>query len=68
MTPLPDEHVAKVCQPGKGAATCRYLTMTPMKPSAGWTCVKLVPGLKAYLDDRVARETIRARGDNCEGR
>ena len=31
-----EQHVEKTCQPGKGAATCRYLAMG----SGGWSCEK----------------------------
>jgi len=62
--PPDDDYVMKVCQPGKGALTCRYLTMA----AGGWSCEKLVPALKSHFDARVARGDMNAQGDNCEGR
>jgi hypothetical protein len=61
---LTDEHVNTVCLPGKGMRTCRYLTVI----SRGWQCAKLMPDLADVINERVARETMVARGDNCEGR
>lgn len=55
-------YIENVCKPGK-ADCCRYLVM-----SEGWECAKLHPGLKLMLDDRVKAGTIRAVGDNCEGK
>jgi len=57
-----DMYVKAVCKVGQ-LECCRYLTMGPN----GWSCEKGTPALKALLDDRVAKGTIRARGDNCEG-
>lgn len=56
-------HIEKFCQPGK-AECCRYLMMG----GEGWECAKLQPALKLVLDDRVKEGTIRAVGDNCEGK
>lgn len=57
-----DQWAENVCAIGKGAACCRYLTMSPK----GWECAKHSE-LATMLDDRVAAGTINARGDNCEG-
>jgi hypothetical protein len=62
MKAIPDDHVAKVCKPGKKDC-CRYLTMS----GKGWECAKLT-SFKSLLDDRVKAGTIRAIGDNCEGK
>ena len=56
--------VKPICKIGMGAECCRYLTMSP----TGFTCVKFVENLKTLLDDRVARNDMNARGDNCPGR
>jgi hypothetical protein len=60
---LTEEHVKLTCRPGTGAETCRYLTMG----AAGWSCEKHT-SLADQLDQRVAKESMVARGDNCEGR
>jgi hypothetical protein len=60
----PDDYWTRtVCKMGQGAATCRYLTMHP----EGWSCEKH-SGLRTHLDMRVKQNSIRARGDNCEGK
>ena len=43
---------------------CRYLGGSPV----GWKCLKLDENLKKLLDDRVASNTMNAKGDNCEGK
>jgi hypothetical protein len=58
-----NEHVKNFCKPGKGNACCRYLVIS----ANGFECVKDTD-MKAYLDARVAMETMVARGDNCEGK
>jgi hypothetical protein len=63
MTPPDTFHVDSVCKLGHGEETCRYLAMS----ANGWSCEKLGP-MRAYLDNRVKNGSIRARGDNCEGR
>jgi hypothetical protein len=60
---LDDQHVKSVCKMGQGAACCRYLIMSV----GGFECAKLT-ALKAHLDARVAKEDMRARGDNCPGK
>jgi hypothetical protein len=62
LEPITEEHVRTVCQPGT-TKCCRYLTMSPK----GWSCEKH-GSFRALLDARVAADTMRARGDNCEGR
>lgn len=56
-------HVIDVCKIGQGSGTCRYITMS----SSGWECGKLTPWIRALLDERVESNTIRAKGDNCDG-
>lgn len=63
MSKLTDDYAKNTCKWGQRAATCRYLTMD----ANGWGCAKLVPDMRAYLDGRVERGTINARGDNCKG-
>lgn len=58
-----DAHVKTVCKPGHGAETCRYLAVDAL----GWDCLKLT-SYKNYLDNRVASDTMVAKGDNCPGR
>lgn len=62
---LTDDHVDKVCLPGKGVRTCRYLTVMG---GAGWNCAKFRYDLAGIIDQRVAQGTMVARGNNCEGR
>lgn len=60
---ITDQHAQDVCKVGMGVFCCRYLSMGPQ----GWSCQKH-GSLRAHLDQRVATETMHARGDNCEGR
>jgi hypothetical protein len=57
------DHVKNVCKIGQGNTCCRYLVIG----SSGFECVKNTD-MKAYLDSRVAMETMDARADNCEGK
>jgi len=59
-----EEHVKNVCKPGSGSKTCRYLTMS--MSSGRWDCAKY-GSLRRTLDERVANNTINAKGDNCGG-
>ena len=64
IQPLVDnEWATSTCKVGQGAACCRYLAMGPN----GWSCEKHSE-MGRYLDQRVAAETMNARGDNCPGR
>jgi hypothetical protein len=65
MNDFPDmDYIKAVCRIGQGANCCRYLTGS----ARGFECAKFNAGLKRHLDERVAAQTITARGDNCEGR
>ncbi len=55
-------HIETVCQPRKGAKTCRYLALR----GADWCCEK-AGHLRGELDERVKADTMGAKGDNCEG-
>lgn len=60
---ISNAHLEVVCQRGKGANTCRYLSSV----AQGWTCVKNTP-LKAVIDQEVrANAGWRAKGNNCDG-
>jgi hypothetical protein len=59
---ITEEHAKAVCKPGT-TECCRYLTMGPR----GWSCEKHST-LSLAIDKRVAEGTMRAIGDNCEGR
>jgi hypothetical protein len=59
---LINNHVRNICKIGQGNACCRYLVIS----GVGFECVKGTE-MKAYLDSRVAMETMVARADNCEG-
>ncbi len=54
------QRVEKVCVPGSGAKTCRYLTMG----GSGWDCAK-TSSLRRALDERASE--MNAKGDNCGG-
>lgn len=56
-------YIADTCKAGQGPATCRYITMG----ADGWACAKLLPLLKATIDNKVSRGTMKAQGDNCPG-
>ena len=56
------DKVKTVCKVGQGAECCRYLVCG----SKGFECVKGTDTGK-FLDSRVAKGTITAKGDNCEG-
>jgi hypothetical protein len=58
-----NDHVKNVCKVGQGNACCRYLVIS----ASGFECVKKTD-MKAYLDARVAMETMIARADNCDGK
>lgn len=62
-TPPTDDDVRLLCRIGEGAATCRYLTRSPV----GWSCEKHGEFHK-LLDQRVMLKMMNARGDNCEGK
>lgn len=59
---ITDEHAKSACKPAT-LECCRYLTMGPN----GWSCEKL-GSFRSLLDERVKAGTMRAIGDNCEGR
>lgn len=61
--PLTEDHIASVCKLGKGAKTCRYLSMD----AKGWDCLKNTT-LSWQLDERVRKGVITAQGNNCEGK
>ena len=58
-----NDHVRNVCKIGQGNVCCRYLVLS----GQGFECMK-GSEMKAYLDSRVAMETMVARGDNCPGK
>ena len=57
-------HVVKVCRPGHGAETCRYLTMD----GDGWACARGNDKLETYIEEQVTQGATTARGVNCSGR
>jgi len=61
-----DTHVETVCKPGQGAATCRYLAVSPGREGTRYTCEK-ASGLRPQIDERVKAGTMVAQGDNCGG-
>jgi len=59
---IPKAHLNSVCQFKKGEKTCRYICLT----SSGYFCVKKSK-MKSMLDERVKKNQMSAKGDNCEG-
>ena len=57
------DHVKNVCKIGQGNSCCRYLVIS----ASGFECIKNTD-MKAYIDSRVAMETMVARADNCLGK
>ena len=57
-------HVVKVCRPGHGAETCRYLTMD----AEGWACARGNDKLEGYIEEQMTRGRMTAVGVNCSGR
>lgn len=57
------DFVKGTCKIGQGAECCRYLVCG----AKGFECVKHTE-MRTYLDNRVATQTMNARGDNCEGK
>lgn len=58
---ITDQYLKEVCKPGTFEC-CRYLSCG----AKGFQCEKLGP-MRGYLDNCVARNEMRAVGDNCEG-
>ncbi len=61
--PPTDDETKAVCKLGQAMLCCRFLAMGP----DGWSCLKLT-SLRGHIDERVARGTFNARGDNCDGK
>lgn len=61
---IPPDHVANVCQPGKGIGTCRFLAS---KSLPDYFCAKTQPWLMTTILARAAEGTLRSLGDNCNG-
>ena len=57
---IPMEEVKTICKLGQGTECCRYLVCG----TSGFECVKGTDTGR-FLDSRVAKGTITARGDNC---
>lgn len=60
---MTEDYLANVCKLGQGAATCSYIASS----GGGWTCAKLNDGLARIINQRRAEDSMRAKGDNCEG-
>lgn len=59
---VPVQHVTEICKFGHRGQTCRYLGAG----EGGFMCLKHSE-FKDLLDQRVANNTMNAKGDNCEG-
>lgn len=62
-----DPHVREVCERGGGEGRCRYLTAV-YTPGGTFrnTCEKY-GSLRNVIDQRVAENSMRRKGDNCDG-
>jgi hypothetical protein len=60
--PILDDHVERMCRPGKGVETCSYLT----RGSLGWQCAK-GSDLQSLIDARRSAHAMKSMGDNCDG-
>lgn len=60
--PGEDSHVIRTCKMGAGKACCRYLAFG----QDGFQCLKHST-MRDYIDERVAKNTTVAQGDNCPG-
>jgi hypothetical protein len=56
-------HVTKVCKLGRGSECCSYLVLA----RGGFECAKDRPSMTVVIDQRRERNTIGAKGDNCDG-
>jgi hypothetical protein len=61
---IPNEHVEKVCKPGCGEETCRYLASRQLPD---YFCAKGDKDLLKFIELRVAQGTLGSKGDNCSG-
>ena len=57
-----EKTLMEVCKLGKGSICCRYILLD----RKGFKCVKFTK-LHNYIDVRVAKGVIKARGNNCPG-
>jgi len=58
----PNSHLVRICKPGQGHKTCRYV----LADASSITCGKLSCH-KDTLDQRVNNGDFVATGDNCLG-
>lgn len=61
---IPPEHVERVCRPGQGEKTCRFLASRELPK---YFCVKSDPELWAFVNARAAEGHLGSKGDNCSG-
>ena len=59
---IPDDTLESLCKIGTGKTTCAFIG----GGVNGFECMKGT-SLESYIRQRVADETIGARGDNCQG-
>ncbi len=62
-----DPHVREVCERGGGEAQCRYLTAVYAPGGVFSNSCAKYGGLRNVIDQRVAENSMRRKGDNCEG-
>jgi hypothetical protein len=57
-----DLHIREVCRRGAGSAQCRYLVIVGGEPK----CAKYSE-VRDFIDRRAAENSMKAKGNNCEG-
>ena len=61
---IPKEKLEKVCKIGQGHETCAFIVGVGKE---GFICAKGNPSLEANIRKRLAKGTMNAQGDNCDG-
>ena len=62
-----DPHVREVCERGGGEARCRYLAGVYTPGGVFRNNCERYGELRNVIDQRVAENSMRRKGDNCEG-
>jgi hypothetical protein len=60
---LPDKYVEEICKLGKGKKTCAFLLV-----GEGFDCAKSLPAFRKTIENRLAENSMNAKGNNCPGK